>query len=420
MNFLETLKLKSKLFFIFTLITISLVLIGIMGLANLKSMKKNLDSLYFGSLVPVTELNSVLQTYHGSLANTVYKAKNSQISKNEVISQINIAVKKIEKNWKSYESHFKRDEELKYMNYTALEIASVNAYFLKIANVIADKGDIKKILVENIEKKISHINDVINKLIAYEIEVAKYDRKNFLKVYDSILLEVGSILIMVIFGVMFISFYVFKSIQKDQTALEIATKKLKHANKKLENVSYTDSLTGLYNRRYFNVVYEREIKRAKRNRSGISFMMLDIDFFKQYNDTYGHIEGDFALKSVAKVLKDTLKRPGDFLFRLGGEEFGILLIDTNQEESEKLAQAICESVKGREIKHEASKVNEFVTISIGIASCIADETLNEEILITRADEMLYKAKEAGRDGYKITTDIIIPASMHHQTEDENV
>lgn len=130
-------------------------------------------------------------------------------------------------------------------------------------------------------------------------------------------------LVIVILAVLFISLYVFKSIQKDHTRLEIATKKLKIANKKLENVSYTDSLTTLHNRRYFNLVYERELKRAQRTHSYITFMMLDIDYFKQYNDTYGHLEGDYALKSVAKVLKDTLKRPSDYVFRLGGEEFGV-------------------------------------------------------------------------------------------------
>ena len=405
MNFIETLKLKSKLFFVFILITISLILIGIMGVINLKAMKKNLDSLYFGSLVPVTELNTILQTYHGSLANSIYRAKNSEISVQDAKLQIIRAVSKIEKEWKNYASHFKRDEELKYTNYTAAEIELTNGYFLKIVNSISDGYDMKNLLTNSFEKKISHIDKVINKLIAYEIEVAKYERKNFLKIYDAILIEVGSILIMVILGVLLISYYVFKSIQKDQTKLEITTKKLKHANKKLENVSYTDSLTGLYNRRYFNIVYDREIKRAKRNKSYITFMMLDIDYFKQYNDTYGHIEGDFALKSVAKVLKDTLKRPSDFLFRLGGEEFGIVLVETTQEDSQKLAKNICKSVKEREIKHESSKVNEFITISIGIACCIADEALNEEILITRADEMLYKAKENGRDGYRITTDI---------------
>jgi diguanylate cyclase (GGDEF)-like protein len=133
--------------------------------------------------------------------------------------------------------------------------------------------------------------------------------------------------------------------------------------------------------------------------------MLDIDYFKQYNDTYGHIEGDFALKSVAKVLKDSLKRPGDFVFRLGGEEFGVLLSDTDESNSARLARDICDAVRGREIKHENSKVNELVTISIGVACCVADDALNDEILITRADEMLYKAKDSGRDRYNITTNV---------------
>ena len=106
----------------------------------------------------------------------------------------------------------------------------------------------------------------------------------------------------------------FKSIQTTHTKLEITTKKLKRANKKLENVSYTDSLTSLHNRRYFNFIYDKEIKRAKREKNYITFMMLDIDYFKQFNDTYGHIEGDYALKSVAKVLKDILKEK-KFLFQ---------------------------------------------------------------------------------------------------------
>ncbi|MCF6309028.1 MAG: diguanylate cyclase [Sulfurimonas sp.] len=405
MQFIEALKLRSKLLFIFIIITIGLLVVGIVGAINLNNMKKNLDSLYFGSLVPVIELSNILQIYHGKLANTVYKAKNSKISSSEVKLQINIAITNINKEWKNYESHFKRDEEFQYMEYTALEIKSINNYFFKILKAMNDGYDMKDLSIGSFEKKIAHIHQIINKLITYEVTVAKYERKNFLKGYDSVLREVGSILGMIIFGIMIISYYVFKSIQNDQTALEITTKKLKRANKKLENVSYTDSLTGLYNRRYFNVVYNRELKRAKRTHSYVTFMMLDIDYFKQYNDTYGHIEGDFALKSVAKVLKDALKRPSDFVFRLGGEEFGVLLTETAESNSSVIARNICDFVRAREIKHENSKVSEFVTISIGVACCIADEALNEEVLITRADEMLYKAKESGRDRYNITTNV---------------
>ena len=405
MKFIEALKLRSKLFFIFIIITVGLIFIGIMGAINLNSMKKNLDSLYFGSLVPVTELSDILQTYHGDLANTIYKARNSEININDVESKIESSIGKINKNWENYEAHFKRYDELQYIEYTSLEIKSTNNYFMKILKSVADGYDIKDLSIGNFEKKISNIHNIIDKLIAYEVSVAKHERKNFLNIYDSLLIEVGFILVMVIFCVMFISYYVFKSIQDDQTALETTTKKLKIANKKLENVSYTDSLTGLYNRRYFNLIYERELKRAKRTHSYITFMMLDIDYFKQYNDTYGHIEGDFALKSVAKVLKDSLKRPGDYVFRLGGEEFGVLLTQTDESDSAQLARHICDAVRAQEIEHTGSETNKFLTISIGVVCCTADDALNDEILISRADEMLYEAKETGRDRYIITSNV---------------
>lgn len=405
MNFIETLKLRSKLFFLFVIITVGLIVIGVMGAVNIKSMKKNLDSLYFGSFVPVIELNNILHSYQDDIVNSIYRAKNTQISSQELEAVIKEALQRIQKEWKNYEGHFKRDSEIPYVDYTAEEIRQTNAYFDKVVDALGKGYDVKDLILANLENRLSHTYSIINRLISYEIEVAKYDRKNFLLHYDSTFFKVGSILAGVIFFVLMISYYVFKSIQNDQNILEVTTKKLKLANKKLENVSYTDSLTGLYNRRYFNLVYDRELKRAKRSKSYITFLMLDIDYFKQYNDTYGHIEGDFALKSVAKILKDTLKRPGDFLFRLGGEEFGILLGDTSEVNSKIIAQSVCDAVKGREIKHESSKAGEFITVSIGGACCVADEALDDEILISKADEMLYKAKEKGRDRCEITTDI---------------
>jgi diguanylate cyclase (GGDEF)-like protein len=266
-------------------------------------------------------------------------------------------------------------------------------------------ADMSKISLNTLEHQISHIHNVVQKLIGYEVKMAQYERRKFLDTYEASIAQLGFILSSIFIGVMLISYYVFKSIQRDQSRLEIATSRLKKVNKKLENASYTDSLTSLYNRRYFNILYDREIKRAKREKSYITFMMLDIDFFKQYNDTYGHIEGDFALKSVAKVLTDTLKRPTDFVFRLGGEEFGVLLTHTDESNSAKLARDICTAIKAREIKHENSKVCDYLTISIGVVCCVADDALNEEILISRADEMLYEAKSNGRDGYVITSNI---------------
>lgn len=401
MKFIEALKLRSKLFFLFLLITIGLVAVGVMGTININSMKKNQDALYFGSLIPVTELNEILQTYHGSIASTIYQAKNSELSPSEVTLLLEASLKKIDKKWQSYDKHFKREDERPYTEYVGLEIQTVNRYFNEILKRAKDGEDLSTISTIAIDKEISHIDAIIQKLINYEVGIAKFERKRFLQLYDSTLMQVGIVLFLIIIAVLFISYFVFASIQKDHTELENTTKKLRSANKKLETVSYTDSLTSLHNRRYFNFIYDKELKRAKRERSHITFMMLDIDFFKQYNDTYGHIEGDYALKSVAKVLKDTLQRPGDYIFRLGGEEFGVLLTQTDAQSSEKLAKRICESVRDREIKHESSKAGEFLTISIGAVSCVADNDLNEDTIISHADKMLYEAKEGGRDRYVI-------------------
>jgi len=405
MQFIEALKLRSKLLFLFLLITLGLVSVGIMGTTYVNAMKKNVDYLYFGSLVPVTELNEILQKYHNGLADTVYKASRKELSSSEIISNLEDSLIDIDKKWKSYMSHYKRDDELEYVEYTNLEIRSINRYFMRILFAAKNGKDLSKISINTLEKKVSYIHRVLQKLINYEVNVANYERKKFLHTYRSILVQIGTILTIVILAILGISLYIFRSIQKDHTQLEIVAKKLKIANKKLENASYTDSLTNLHNRRYFNFVYDRELKRAKRNRTYITFMMIDIDFFKQYNDTYGHVEGDYALKSIAKVLKDTLKRPSDYVFRLGGEEFGVLLSETSESNSAKIAREICDAVRSRELKHEKSTVSEYVTVSIGVVCCIADDALDNEILISRADEMLYEAKESGRDRYIITSNV---------------
>ena len=419
MQFIEALKLRSKLLFLFLLITMGLVSVGVMGTTYVNAMKKNIDFLYFGSLVPVTELNEILQKYHNGLADTLYKASRNELSRSETISNLEDSLEDIEKKWHSYMSHFKRDDEMEYVEYTNLEIKSINRYFRQILYAAKNGKDLSRISINTLEKKVSYIHRVLQKLINYEVNVANYERKKFLHTYKSILVQIGIILSVIILGILGILLYVFKSIQKDHTQLEIVAKKLKVANKKLENASYTDSLTGLHNRRYFNFIYDRELKRAKRNNTYITFMMLDIDYFKQYNDTYGHVEGDFALKSVAKVLKDTLKRPSDYVFRLGGEEFGVLLSDTDESSSAKLAREICDAVRARELKHENSKVCEFVTISIGVVCCVADEALDNEVLISRADEMLYEAKESGRDRYIITSNVSVATTKTLSEEERN-
>ncbi|MCW8839165.1 MAG: diguanylate cyclase [Thiovulaceae bacterium] len=401
MKFIEALKLRSKLLFLFILVTLGLIVIAIIGTININHMKKNIDSLYFGSLVPVTELSEVIQIYDGELPSTVFRAKASEISSDEAYSEIKASLHKIEKIWNSYESHFKRDEELQYVEYVSLEINNTNKYFKKLLEYAEDGKNFEKVSIPVLEKKVQHIHQTIKKLINYEIEIAQYERKNFLNTYESIIKEVGLVLLIVIFGVLIISFYVFKSIQNDQTELEIAHKKLKRANKKLEDASYTDSLTNLHNRRYFNLIFEKEVQRAKRSKKYLTFMMLDIDYFKQYNDTYGHIEGDNALKKVADNLNNIFKRPSDYVFRLGGEEFGVLMSDSDIYNSSEMAQKICDSILKLNIEHKGSEINGYLTISVGVVSCKVNQSFNEEQLISLSDEMLYKAKNSGRNKFVI-------------------
>ncbi|MGP2656481.1 cache domain-containing protein [Malaciobacter sp. WC5094] len=167
--------------------------------------------------------------------------------------------------------------------------------------------------------------------------------------------------------------------------------------KKVEYLSITDELTGLRNRRFFNEVIKDELLRAKRNKSFLTFMMLDIDYFKKYNDTYGHQKGDEALKEVAKALKNLCKRGGDYSFRLGGEEFGVLFISENTQGSETFANKFLKEIEALNIEHKESLVSKNITVSIGLVTKQANTVKNEDELYKLADDALYEAKENGRN-----------------------
>jgi len=406
MKFIEALKLKSKLFLTFLFITFGLVAIGFMGTSYTNSLKKNIDALYFGSFIPVTELHTILHQYDTTLAMTLYKAKHNGISNDEVASNIQEGLQTINTTWNRYINHYKTQEEKEYVAYVSMEIEKANSYFLSVVDALKHHKDITKLSIPTLQNVLDTVNGALGQLLAYEVQSAQDARQNFLYTYKDVMIHIGSMLVLIIVGVLGVLLYVFRSIQNNHTHLQKVARKLKKLNKQLQNASYTDTLTSLHNRRYFNFIYERELKRAKRAKTYIAFMMIDIDFFKQYNDTYGHIEGDHALKAVAEVLQEHFKRPSDYVFRLGGEEFGVLLSETDQTHTARLAREICQKILERKIEHKNSKVSPYLTLSIGVACCIADNALDDELLISRADEMLYKSKHTGRNRYTITTDIV--------------
>jgi len=163
--------------------------------------------------------------------------------------------------------------------------------------------------------------------------------------------------------------------------------------KALEILSITDKLTNLFNRRHFDVMLPKELGIAKRANSQIALVMIDIDYFKKYNDKYGHPAGDKVLTQVSKTLSSFMKRPNDYLFRLGGEEFGIIFTSTHRENSARFLREIKESIEALHIPHCESDVSDSVTISIGAKFIKGDEITSVEELYQEADEALYRAKE---------------------------
>lgn len=165
----------------------------------------------------------------------------------------------------------------------------------------------------------------------------------------------------------------------------------------IREISIIDGLTNVFNRRHFNESFPKIINRARRHNGLVCFLILDIDFFKQYNDTYGHVKGDDALMSVATTLKNQLKRADDHCFRLGGEEFGVIFHAKREDEAAAFAKRALRNVESLRIEHKKSSVSPYVTVSIGLVCKCAKDIDSGEHMYQEADALLYKAKENGRN-----------------------
>ncbi|MCP5277744.1 MAG: diguanylate cyclase [Thiobacillus sp.] len=185
---------------------------------------------------------------------------------------------------------------------------------------------------------------------------------------------------------------------------------LRHKTEELRRLNNLDGLTQISNRRAFDEVLVLEWRRALRNQSPLSLLMVDIDHFKQFNDTYGHLIGDDCLRQVAQALHHCLKRAGDFVARYGGEEFAAILANTGSGDAQDLAEQLCQQVRKLAIPHGSSPTASVVTLSVGLASycpkqyegiCASARELaypaEPSILLRGADQALYLAKQQGRN-----------------------
>ncbi len=181
-----------------------------------------------------------------------------------------------------------------------------------------------------------------------------------------------------------------------QTLIELY-EELADRNQDLTQQAHLDALTHLANRRHFNDRLQQEWRRMSREQKWISLIMCDVDYFKKYNDTYGHQAGDECLRTVAQAVKHSVKRPGDVAARYGGEEFAVILPDTRLNGAVCVAQEIRQKVISLKLPHESSQVSSHVTLSMGVASLRPSCSRSPEMLVKMADQALYLAKEGGRD-----------------------
>lgn len=186
---------------------------------------------------------------------------------------------------------------------------------------------------------------------------------------------------------------------RDQLAeqVEARTAELKAANQSLEALSRHDALTGLPNRRYFDELKEIEFRRALRHGTPLAVLMCDVDFFKVYNDTYGHIKGDECLQQIAETLRGVFGRSGELTARVGGEEFVVVLPNLDARQAYDAAQRVRAHLAERGLPHNGSTVSPFVTLSIGVAELDPSTMDHFDLLLQRADQALYRAKHQGRN-----------------------
>jgi diguanylate cyclase (GGDEF)-like protein len=173
--------------------------------------------------------------------------------------------------------------------------------------------------------------------------------------------------------------------------------RLVHQYRLLDQLAHLDGLTEIPNRRRFEEVFQKEWTRSARNGTPFSLAMIDVDFFKQYNDHYGHAMGDIALQKIAKALEGSLKRPADLIARYGGEEFVMILPETDAVAAKMVTERSLQKVAALNIPHHFSKAADFISVSIGLVTLYIDNTTLPQACLTAADKNLYLAKQSGRN-----------------------
>ncbi|WP_404317490.1 GGDEF domain-containing protein [Malaciobacter canalis] len=357
--------LSFKLLLLVTIIIFALISASFLFNSQIDKLKKQIDNIYFGNFVPLITLDLVLKNYQ-----TIIQCKKITNNKCNIEAEKTVILK----NWKNYNKAYKTKQERKIVS--DIDKFIVNSFKL-------DKIEIYELVI----KQINFLKD-------HEVDIAYKQRREFLVDYSSMKHYLFyNFIAIIIFSFAIIIFIIYQIIKKDNQ-LTILTKKYK-----IESI--TDSMTNLYNRKYFDNIFDNLPFISNANNWKSAFIMVDIDFFKQYNDTYGHDLGDQTLKKVASALKEYFNKEYEYVFRLGGEEFGVVLFDTDEDILIECLTDINKKIISLNIEHKTSKILNIVSISTGAVIYEPNSYISANKLYKIADENLYKSKQNGRNQFTL-------------------
>jgi diguanylate cyclase (GGDEF)-like protein len=353
-----------KLILLVLVVLFALIGASLLFNSQIDKLKTQIDSLYFGNFVPIVKLQNIRDNYKSIISCRTMK----------YVCDFKKEQKSILKEWDYYVNSYKNEHERNVIN--------------NVDEALQKSFKVNKLhKFKNIVKKIDF-------LIDYETQTAFKQRKIFVEDYNEMkdFLFFNIVLILMLTFAM-VAYIVYQIVKKDN--------QLRILNTKYKIDSITDSMTKLYNRKYFDTIFDNMPFIANANSWDCAFVMFDIDYFKQYNDTYGHDEGDVTLKKVALVLKEYFNNKYEFVFRLGGEEFGVVLFDIDESTLEDCLKDINQKIVDLQIEHSTSDVEKVVTISTGAIIYTPNTYISANKLYKRADDSLYKSKHNGRNQYHI-------------------
>ncbi|CAM3467697.1 MAG: GGDEF domain-containing protein [Aliarcobacter sp.] len=353
-----------KLLMLVCTVLATLIVSALLFNSQVDKLKKQIDDIYFANLIPIIKLQIISDKYQEIASCRKIKYNCDFKSEQEVILQ----------EWEYYYNAYKTKDERIVVDTINQEI--INSFKENKYNIFLD-----------ILKRVDF-------LIKYETQEAFKQRKAFLDDYEQMKNYIFYNIVLILFlSFAVIVFIILQVIKKD--------KQLTVLNKKYQIEAITDGMTQLYNRKYFDTIFDNMPFISNANNWKCAFIMVDIDYFKQYNDTYGHDMGDITLKKVAQTLKLYFNKKYEFVFRLGGEEFGVILFDINENILENCLKDMNKKILELQIEHKNSKILDVISISMGAIIYNPNSYISANKLYKFADESLYKSKENGRNQYHI-------------------